>query len=498
MARSRTRTLRHTDYTNLTHPFAPQAVFSEDGIATLHEAALGVLEDLGLKILLPEARQILGAAGAQVDGDMVFIGRDIVAEALRTAPRSWRLRAANPARERDYAPGQALFGAGSGCPNASDRLRGRRPGSLESYLETITLQRAFDVIHIHGPSAEPQDVPAHLRQYAMMRGQLTHGDKPVFVYARGRAQVDDCLAMMRIGLDLSEADWASGVWAYTVINSNSPRQLDVPMAQGVIDFARAGQMSIITPFCLAGAMAPVTVAGALVLQHAEALGGIALAQMTKAGAPVSYGGFSSNVDLKSGAPAFGTPEHLKMQLGSGQLARHIGLPWRSASGSASNTADMQAAQETTHALWGAMLAQATLTIHAAGWLEGGLTFGYEKFINDIEALQVMAEMCRPVGETPADLALDALAEVPPGGHFFAAQHTMERYEQAFYAPLVADLSNHGTWEKAGSQRSDERATAIWQKVLAEARPPAHAAEAAERLAPFIERRTAEGGAPTLD
>ena len=159
---------------------------------------------------------------------------------------------------------------------------------------------------------------------------------------------------------------------------------------------------------------------------------------------------------------------------------------------------MQAAQETPHALWGARLARATLTYHAAGGLGGGLTLGYEKFINDIEALRVMAEMCRPVGEPPADLALDALAEVPPGGHFFAAQHTMERYEQAFYAPLVADLSNHGTWEKAGSQRSDERATAIWQKVLAEARPPAHAAEAAERLAPFIERRTAEGGAPTLD
>ena len=172
-------------------PLRRKGCSREDGVAALHEAALGVLEDLGLKILLPEARDILRAAGARVDGDMVFIGRDIVAEALRTAPRSWRLRAANPARERDYAPGQALFGAGAGCPNATDRLRGRRPGSLESFLETITLQRAFDVIHIHGPSAEPQDVPAHLRQYAMMRGQMTHGDKPIFVYARGRAQVDE-------------------------------------------------------------------------------------------------------------------------------------------------------------------------------------------------------------------------------------------------------------------------------------------------------------------
>lgn len=498
MARSKTRTLRRTEYTHLTNPFTPQGVFSDDEVAGVHSAALDVLERLGIRVLLPEARAILAAAGARMVEDMVFIGADLVAEALRTAPRSWRMRAANPGHEQDYAPGRLLFGPGAGCPNVTDRLRGRRPGSLASYRETLRLHQAFDVIHILGPSAEPQDVPAALRHLDMMEGQMTLATKPMFVFARGRGQVEDSLAMIRLGYGLSEADWATGVWAYTVINTNSPRMLDVPMAQGIIDFARAGQMSIITPFCLAGAMAPVTVAGALVLQHAEALAGIVLAQMTRPGAPVSYGGFSSNVDMKSGAPAFGTPEHLKMQLGSGQLARFIGLPWRSASGSASNVADMQAAQETGNALWGAALAQATLVIHAAGWLEGGLTFGYEKFINDVEALQVMAEMCRPVGATGDDLALEALAEVAPGGHFFAAAHTMERYEQAFYAPLVADLSNFGTWEAAGAMRSDERATAIWQRVLAEAQPVAQAAEVADRLAPFIARRRAEGGAPPVD
>jgi trimethylamine--corrinoid protein Co-methyltransferase len=495
MARHRTRTARAADYIGLAHPFAPQALFPDGAIAELHEAALEVLERLGLRILLPEARQILAAAGARVDDEMLFIGRDIVDQALRTAPRGWRMRAANPARERRYAPGQLLFGPGSGCPNVSDRTRGRRPGSLQAFHETLALHQAFDVIHILGPSAEPQDVPAALRHLDMMQAQLTRADKPLFVYARGRGQVQDAFAMIRLGLGLSEADWQDGSWCYTVINTNSPRQLDRPMAEGIIDFARAGQMSIITPFCLAGAMAPVTVAGALVLQHAEALAGIALAQMTRPGAPVSYGGFSSNVDMKSGAPAFGTPEHLKMQLGTGQLARHIGLPWRSASGSAANAPDMQAAQETTHALWGAMLAQATLVVHAAGWLEGGLTFGYEKFIADIEALQTLAEMCAP---TPLDMGLDALAEVPPGGHFFAAAHTMARYEHAFYPPLLADLSNHGTWEAAGAKEAPERATAIWQNVLAKAQPPAYGAEAADRLAPFVERRRAEGGAAPLD
>jgi trimethylamine--corrinoid protein Co-methyltransferase len=500
MARDRTprRKGRPVDYVHLTHPFTPQPVFSEDAIAALHEAALGLLEQHGMKILLPEARALFAAAGARGMGDMVFIGRDIIANALTTAPRQWRMRSMNSARERQYAPGQLLFGPGAGCPNATDLVRGRRPGTLRDYLETLALQQSFDVIHILGPSVEPQDVAAPLRPYAMMQAQICRADKPMFVYARGRAQVQDSLHMIRLGLGLTEDEWASGVWAYTVINTNSPRQLDNPMAQGIIDFARAGQASIITPFCLAGAMAPVTVAGALILQHAEALAGITLAQLARPGAPVSYGGFSSNVDMKSGAPAFGTPEHLKMQLGSGQLARHIGLPWRSASGSASNTADMQAAQETTHTLWGAMLAQATLVVHAAGWLEGGLSFGYEKFINDIEALQTLAEMCVKPGDTLDDFALDALAEVPPGGHFFATAHTMARYDGAFYPPLVADLSNHGQWTEGGALRSDQRATAIWQRTLANFQPPAHGEQAADRLAPFIAARTAAGGAPPLD
>ena len=489
--------LRAVDYIRLRHPFTPQSAFSDEAVLRLHEAALSVLEEDGMRILLPEARKILARAGARVDEDshMVRIGRDIVAEALATAPRRWRLRAANPARERDYAPGALLFSPGSGCPNATDRLRGRRPGSLRDYEETLRLQQAFDVIHMLGPSAEPQDVPAPLRHYALMRAQLRDCDKPMFVYARGRAQVEESFAMIRLALDLSQEDWASGVWASTVINTNSPRQIDMPMSQGIIDFARAGQMSIITPFCLAGAMAPVTVAGALVLQHAEALAGTTLAQMTRPGAPVSYGGFSSNVDMKSGAPAFGTPTHIRMAIGTGQLARHIGLPWRSAAGSAANAADMQAAGENHMGLWANLMANATLTIHAAGWLEGGLSFGYEKFINDIEALQTIAELCRPLASAPADLAWEALADVSPGGHFFATPHTMERFDRAFYAPLVADLSNFGTWEAAGAKTATERATAIWQRVLAEFRPPEGAGEREERIAGFIARRTVEGGAP---
>jgi trimethylamine--corrinoid protein Co-methyltransferase len=388
-----------------------------------------------------------------------------------------------------------MFSAGAGCPNASDLERGRRPGSLRDYEETLILQQSFDAIHKHGPSAEPQDVPAALRHYAMMKGQMTLGDKPMFVYARGQAQVSECFEMIRLGLALSEADWADGVWATTVINSNSPRQLDIPMGQGVIDFARAGQMSIITPFCLMGAMAPVTVGGALVLQHAEALACIALAQVARKGAPVSYGGFGSNVDMKSGAPAFGTTEHIRMQLGTGQLARHIGLPWRSAAGSAGNAADAQGATENLMGLWGAMASGATLCIHSAGWLEGGLTFGYEKFICDMEAVETLADLAAPFEK---DTAWDAIAEVQPGGHFFTAQHTMERYAAAFREPLVADLTNFGAWTDAGSLTAAERATAEWKRRLAETPRPAQSEAAAEGLAPYIAARTKAGGAPPLD
>ncbi len=491
---------RVVDYRHLRHPFAPQSVLSADAVAAVHDMALKVLEELGVKALLPEARAIYAKGGALVDEgtEMVRIGRDMVAAATASAPRSIRLNAPNPERSLTYEDGALIFAPAGGCPNATDAVRGRRPGNLATYEETLKLHQSFDVIHKLGPSAEPQDVPANLRHYAMMRGQLTLSDKPVFVYARGRGQVEDSFAMIRMAMGLSDGDFLNQTWCTTVINTNSPRQIDKPMAQGIIDFARAGQMSIITPFCLAGAMAPVTVEGALVLQHAECLAGVTLAQLTRPGAPVSYGGFSSNVDMKSGAPAFGTPTHIRMAIATGQLARHVGLPWRSAAGSASNTADMQAAGENHMGLWANLMANATLAVHSAGWLEGGLTFGYEKYINDIEALQTIAELCAPLTSPPDDLAWEALADVAPGGHFFATPHTMERFDRAFYAPLVADLTNNGTWQAAGAQSSTQRATAIWQRCLAEYRPPEGTAERGARIARFIADRTAEGGASPLD
>jgi trimethylamine--corrinoid protein Co-methyltransferase len=282
-------------------------------------------------------------------------------------------------------------------------------------------------------------------------------------------------------------------FCFTVVNSNSPRLFDKPMAEGLIDFARAGQVVMMTPFCLMGAMAPVTIGGALVLQHAEALAGITLSQLARPGAPVVYGSFASNVDLRSGAPAFGTPEQVKATLISGQLARRIGLPWRASAGTSAPLADAQAAMETGAGVWAAALAGATITVHAAGWLEGGLTFGFEKFIADLDLLDLQCELRRPVETDPDALALEALAAIAPAGHFFGEAHTLARYRTAFHAPGLASTQGFEAWQETGRPDAETRATAVWQGRLGAWTPP-EPPPGIETARAFAARRIAAGGA----
>ncbi len=267
------------------------------------------------------------------------------------------------------------------------------------------------------------------------------------------------------------------------------------MAQGLIDFAKAGQVSIVTPFTLMGAMAPITVAGAVTLSHAEALGSIVLTQLARPGAPVCYGTFTSNVDMKSGSPAFGTPSHFQASLAVGQLARMIGLPWRSATGTASNAADVQGANETQLGLWGCLLAGASVVIHSAGWLEGGLTISYEKMITDVEVLQIVAELCAGAQAGDGEIGLDALAEVQPSGHFFAAGQTMKRYRTEFYEPIVSEMKTFGTWEHEGSVDATARATSVWESILAQPPKPDVDLDRIAEMRDFAAKRTSEGGAP---
>ena len=492
--RQATAPTRSVNYRQLRNLFQPQLIYSDDEVASLHNTALTVLENLGIRVLLPEARVIYSNGGAKVTDDMVFIDRDLVKEALKSAPSSIKLCAPNPDRNQLYEEGCILFMPAGGCPNVYDRVRGRSPGTLETYQDAVKLVQSYDILHKNPAAPEPQDVPVNVRHLETLNTQLSLSDKLLSVYARGKGQTEQSFSVVQTALGLSDKEFSDNVWVTTVINSNSPRMLDIPMAQGIIDFAKAGQMTVITPFCLAGAMAPITVSGALVLQHAEALAGIVLSQLSKSGAPVSYGGFSSNVDMKSGSPAFGTPEHLKMQLGAGQLARYVNLPWRSAAGSASNTTDAQGAHENIMGLWGAVLAGANMVIHGAGWLEGGLTFGFEKLICDIEALQTMAEMFNPTSAAIEEQAYKAIKDVAPGGHFFATEHTMDRFDKEFYTPIVADLNNYGTWEANGSLSSDKRATRVWQEALHNFEPPKKSEEFSGRAQNLIIDLKEQGGA----
>jgi trimethylamine---corrinoid protein Co-methyltransferase len=490
---------RSLSYRKLQNPFEPLRVFSDDQVEAIHEAALGVLETQGMKVLSAPARARYAVGGATVDDDsmMVRIDRGLVMQSLASTPRTLELHGLDAAHDVTMGGRHVSLAPTSGPPNIMDIDHGRRAGTLMDFCNLMKLCQSFEVIQVLGGAVEPQDIPVHIRHLEVMRAQLLLTDKIPFIFSRGHQQIADNFELLRIAHGVSVEEFKTRPCTYSVINTNSPLQLDVPMAEGIIDFAAAGQPTIITPFTLAGAMAPVTIAGALMLAHAEALAGLTLAQITRAGAPVVYGSFTSNVDMKSGSPAFGTPEYVKAAIGAGQLARFIGLPWRSSNATAANVPDAQAAYESQMSLWGALMGGCNFILHAAGWMESGLATSYEKFILDIEMLQMFAEVFQPVGTSSADLGVEAVGEVGPGGHFFGCAHTMERYRTAFYAPLVSDWRNYGTWNDDGARTATQRANGIWRSTVENFSAPPRDPGVVEALDAFVARRKAEGGAPPV-
>jgi trimethylamine--corrinoid protein Co-methyltransferase len=490
---------RSTRYRNLVNPFEPTRIFSDDQIESIHLAALGMLENQGMRVLSARGRAALSAAGASVDesSQMVRLDRGLIANALTTVPAQIELVARNPARTCRIGGRHVVFAPVAGPPSVSDLRRGKCTGSIEHFRDFVRLAQAFDVIHVLGQMVEPQDVALPERHLETSLAQLTLGDKAPYFYCRGTPQLADCFAMARIAHGIDTETFRSRPVCYTICNTNSPLQLDVPMTDGIVEFAANGQLVIVTPFTLAGAMAPITLAGALMLAHAEALFGITLTQAVRPGAPVMYGSFTSNVDMKSGSPAFGTPEYTKAAYGAGQLARRIGVPWRCSSATASNAPDTQSVYESQMSLWGALLGGCNFILHAAGWLEGGLTASYEKFILDVEMLQMFAEVFQPVLTSPDELAVEAINEAGVGGHFFATSHTMQRYRDAFYAPLVSDWRNYGAWLEDGAKTATERASSISRDILATHQPPAIDPSIRDALTEFVARRRSEGGAPPI-
>ena len=475
-------------------------ILGEENIEALHRTSMRILSELGIRVMSDRVINLFARAGAIVDRaeKIIRIDESLVAEALKSAPSSFTLTSRNPARRLWIGDNAMVFGLVAGPPNVHDRVNGRRPGNYADYKNFIRLAHHFNAIHILGNQVvAPIELPANSRHLDTYHANLTLSDRSFHCSAIGRARAIDGVNMMAIarGTTVEEMRKAPGVM--TIVNINSPRLLDGEMSEGLIAMAEHGQPVTITPFTLMGAMTPVTLAAALAQQNAEALFGVALTQLVNPGAPVMYGAFTSNVDLRSGAPAFGTPENAKANVIAGQLARRYRLPYRSSNANASNAVDLQAAYETAMSTWGAVLGGANMVYHAAGWLEGGLTASYEKLILDVEILQNIMEFLRPVPFAEDDLGFDAIKSVPAGGHFFGAEHTMARYETAFYRPLLSDWQNHGAWEAAGSHDALDRATSLWRQALREYQEPVLDAAVREELDAYVARRREEigGGDP---
>lgn len=486
-------------YRHLQHRFSPTPVISEDELEAIHLTSLQILEEMGMDFMHEGAREILRQAGAEVrpGSERVRIPRELVLQAIRTCPSEFTLHARNPERNIAIGGRHLAFAQVASPPNCSDMQGGRRAGNQNDFRNMVRLAQRYDIVHCTGGyPVEPVDLHSSIRHLDCLSDIAKLTDKAFHAYSLGQARNLDGLEIARIARGISAEQMEREPSLFTIINSSSPLRLDTPMLQGIIEMSSRNQIVMLTPFTLAGAMAPVTIAGALAQQNAEALAGIAFTQLVRPGAPVVYGGFTSNVDMKTGAPAFGTPEYMKAVLAGGQLCRKYGIPYRTSNVNAANTVDAQAAYESVFSLWALVQGGGNFIMHSAGWMEGGLTCSFEKFILDCDLLQMVAEFLTPLDVSPAGLAMDAVREVGPGGHYFGTAHTLERFETAFYSPILSDWRNFETWQEAGSPTAYQKANAVWQRELAAYERPPMDPAIEEELDAFVARRKAEGGVAT--
>jgi trimethylamine--corrinoid protein Co-methyltransferase len=476
---------------DVVNPYAPTEILEAGQVETIVNAACTVLRTQGMRFLDDKARTVLVKAGATVDeaNRMIRFEPDFIREKLSTAPAEFSLRARNPERDLHVGGNHIVFSSVGGPAFVSDLDKGRRPGTYDEMCDFMRIVQSLNILHQEGGGVfEAMDLPAETRHLDLYLAQARLLDKNAQAYALGRERTVDAIEMTCIALGTDRDELTARPALLAVINTNSPMQLDVPMSEAVFELAAAGQACCITPFTLAGSMSPATLAGTLVQQTAEVLAVAVLVQVIRPGAPVMYGSFASNVDMKSGAPALGTPEYTKAAQASGQIARRLGLPFRSSNTTVSNCVDGQAAYESEMSLWGSILGHANLVNHAAGWLEGGLTASFEKLVIDAEMLQMMAEYLRPIDVDADELALDAIAEVEPGGHHFGTAHTLERYETAFYAPLLSDRQNFESWQESGAVDIAQRANQTWKALLREYEQPELDPAIDEALVEYVTRR----------
>lgn len=476
---------------------APTAAVSEDELEAIHQASLRVLTETGMDFLHPEARRLLLRAGCSIDGDRVRFDPELVLELVSTVPETFTLHGRSPERDLTIGGDWLTFSSVASAPNFTDRATGRRTGDRAGYQTLLKLCQMLNSIHtVAGYPVEPVDLHASIRHLEATWDALTLMDKSFHVYSLGQQRNLDAIEMVRIARGVTDDEFDQQPCITSIINASSPLRYDNVMLEGIVQMSARNQPIVITPFTLAGAMAPITIAGAVVQQNAEALAGLAFTQVVRAGAPAIYGGFTSNVDMRSGSPAFGTPEYAKACLIGGQLARRYRVPYRSSNVSASNAVDAQAGYESVWALWGAVMGGVNFLMHGAGWMEGGLHASPEKMVIDADLLNMVAKFLEPLDVSDDALGVAAIADVGPAGHFFAGEHTQSRYQTEFYSPMVSDWRNWESWTEAGSPDAWERAETVAAEFLNAYEAPPMDPAIREELRDFVDRRTAEGGVAT--
>jgi trimethylamine--corrinoid protein Co-methyltransferase len=451
-----------------------------------------IVSELGVDFQHVDAQEALAAAGQQVEGDLVKFDPDWILEQVAKAPREFDLQARNPENNIHIGGKHMAFGAVYGCPFVRRGLE-RREAMYEDFENLVKLAQSFPQLDTPGGTiCEPGDKPLDSRHLDMVYALLTLSDKPFMGSVTSGPNALDTIAMAEMVFGKESLEETPAI--ISLINVNSPLRYDDRMLSALLEYARANQAMVITPFLLMGAMSPVSVAASLAQQVAEALAGIALVQTIRPGCPVVFGSFLSNTDMQSGSPSFGTPESAIGLLCTGQIARHYGLPFRGGGAlTSSQTVDAQAAYEAAMTLWPTFLAGTNFVMHSAGWLESGLVSCYEKFIVDVELLRMLQHVFQPLNINEETLAYSAHQEVGQGGHFLGAVHTLERFRECFYRPLLSSTENYERWNRLGGRDAAARATEIAEKTLEEYVEPEMDQGLKDELKAYVDRRRTELG-----
>jgi trimethylamine---corrinoid protein Co-methyltransferase len=468
-------------------------ILSEDAMETLDRGWRRIVSELGIEFLLEESLEAFRQAGQQVDGNNVKLDPEFILEQVAKAPREFDIQARNPERTVHIGGDHMVFASVYGPPFVREGDT-RRDATMADFENFVKLSQSFPELDSPGGTiVEPNDTPLDSRHLDMVYALQTLSDKPYMGSVTSGPNAADTIAMGEIlfgGREAIERTAAS----VSLINVNSPLRFDDRMLAALHEYVRRNQAVIVTPFLLMGAMSPVSIPATLVQQMAEALAGIALTQLIRPGAPVIFGSFLSNTDMQSGSPSFGTPESAIGLLCTGQIARRFGLPFRSGGGlNASQTTDAQAAYEALMTMLPTFLAGANWVMHSAGWLESGLVSCYEKFVIDIEILRMLRHEFTPLEIDEESLAFGAHEEVGAGGHFLGAMHTLERFRECFYRPLLSSTENFDRWQRNGGRDATERASEIWRKTLEEYEQPPIDDAVDAQLREYVTRRRAELG-----